>query len=47
MSRLLGPASERCINCLKQWRDIATRYEKPTLCLTGLPIAEIFLWPAR
>ncbi|WP_436845969.1 hypothetical protein [Streptomyces tibetensis] len=39
---------ERCINRLKQWRDIATRYEKTaTIYLAGLHIAGIFLWSAR
>ncbi len=38
---------ERCINRLKQWRGIATRYEKTaTLYLAGLHIAGIFLWAA-
>jgi transposase len=39
---------ERCINRLKQWRGIATRYEKTaTIYLGGLHIAGIFLWSAR
>ncbi|GGU68095.1 hypothetical protein GCM10010259_67740 [Streptomyces daghestanicus] len=39
---------ERCINRLKQWRGIATRYEKTaTVYLAGLHIAGIFLWSAR
>ncbi|WP_443068863.1 hypothetical protein [Streptomyces sp. NBC_01361] len=39
---------ERCINRLKQWRGIATGYEKTaTICLAGLHIAGIFLWSAR
>ncbi|MFF2013889.1 IS5 family transposase [Streptomyces sp. NPDC058195] len=39
---------ERCINRLKQWRGIATRYEKTaTNYLAGLHIAGIFLWSAR
>ncbi|MFF9481669.1 IS5 family transposase [Streptomyces sp. NPDC014733] len=39
---------ERCINRLKQWRGIATRYEKTdTVYLAGLYIAGIFLWSAR
>lgn len=39
---------ERCINRLKQWRGIATRYEKTaTIYLAGLQIAGIFLWSAR
>lgn len=39
---------ERCINRLKQWRGIATRYEKTaTVYLAGLHVAGIFLWSAR
>jgi transposase len=39
---------ERCINRLKQWRGIATRYEKTaTIYLAGLHAAGIFLWSAR
>ncbi|MFF8774514.1 IS5 family transposase [Kitasatospora sp. NPDC015120] len=39
---------ERCINRLKQWRGIATRYEKTaTIFLAGLYVAGIFLWSAR
>ena len=39
---------ERCINRLKQWRGIATRYEKTaTIYLAGLHLAGIFLWSAR
>ncbi|WTP70456.1 IS5 family transposase (plasmid) [[Kitasatospora] papulosa] len=39
---------ERCINRLKQWCGIATRYEKTaTIYLAGLHIAGIFLWSAR
>lgn len=39
---------ERCINRLKQWRGIATRYEKTaTVYLAGLHVAGIFLRPAR
>jgi transposase len=39
---------ERCINHLKHWRGIATRYEKTaTIYLAGLHIAGIFLWSAR
>ncbi|WP_435813806.1 IS5 family transposase [Streptomyces tauricus] len=38
---------ERCINRLKQWRGIATRYEKTsTIYLAGLHVAGIFLWSA-
>ncbi len=41
--------AERCINRLKQWRGIATRYEKTaTIYLAGLHIAGIFsLGPAE
>jgi transposase len=36
---------ERCINRLKQWRGIATRYEKTaTIYLAGLHVAGIFIW---
>ncbi|WP_234422032.1 IS5 family transposase [Streptomyces sp. CB00316] len=39
---------ERCINRLKQWRGIATRYEKTaTIYLAGLHAAGIFLWATR
>jgi transposase len=39
---------ERCINRLKQWRGIATRYEKTaTIYLAGLHVAGIFLSSAR
>ncbi|GGO99111.1 hypothetical protein GCM10012280_64830 [Wenjunlia tyrosinilytica] len=39
---------ERCINRSKQWRGIATRYEKAaTVYLAGLHLAGIFLWSAR
>lgn len=39
---------ERCINRLKQWRGIATRYEKTaTIYLAGLYVAGIYLWSAR
>lgn len=38
---------ERCINRLKQWRGLATRYEKTaTVYRAGLLIAGIFLWAA-
>ncbi|MFJ9417742.1 IS5 family transposase [Streptomyces sp. NPDC101227] len=40
--------AERSINRLKQWRGIATRYEKTaTIYLAGLHVAGIFLWSAR
>ncbi|WP_435864134.1 hypothetical protein [Streptomyces mirabilis] len=39
---------ESCINRLKQWRGLATRYEKTaTVYRAGLLIAGIFLWFAR
>lgn len=39
---------ERCISRLKQWRGLATRYEKTTtIYLAGLHVAGIFLWSAR
>ncbi|WP_425573453.1 hypothetical protein [Streptomyces albidochromogenes] len=39
---------ERCINRLKQWRGIATRYEKTaTIYLAGLHVAGILPWSAR
>jgi len=39
---------ERCINRLKQWQGIATRYEKTaSIYLAGLHIAGIFFWSAR
>ncbi|MFF7656911.1 transposase [Streptomyces sp. NPDC007983] len=38
----------RCINRLRQWRSIATRYDKTaTIYLAGLHIAGISLWSAR
>lgn len=39
---------ERCINRLRQWRGIATRYEKTAaIYLAGLHVAGIFIWSAR
>ncbi|WP_420918715.1 IS5 family transposase [Streptomyces coelicoflavus] len=39
---------ERCINTLKQWRALATRYDKTaTVYLAGLHVASIFIWSAR
>ncbi|MFB8170660.1 IS5 family transposase [Kitasatospora purpeofusca] len=39
---------ERCINRLKNWRGLATRYEKTaTVYRAGLHIAGIFIWSAR
>lgn len=38
---------ERCINKLKQWRGLATRYDKTaTIYLAGLHVAAIFIWSA-
>ncbi|KOT98613.1 hypothetical protein ADK86_15985, partial [Streptomyces sp. NRRL F-5755] len=40
--------AEHCINKLKQWRGLATRYDKTaTIYLTGLHLAAIFIWSAR
>lgn len=39
---------ERCVNRLKQWRGIATRYEKTaTIYRASLHVAGIFIWSAR
>ncbi|CAM5638287.1 hypothetical protein SCANM63S_07894 [Streptomyces canarius] len=39
---------ERSISRFKQWRGIATRYEKTaTIYLAGLHVAGIVLWSAR
>ncbi|OKI00840.1 transposase [Streptomyces sp. CB02923] len=39
---------ERCINRLKQWCGLATRYDKTsTIYLAGLHLAAIFIWSAR
>ncbi|MFF9914933.1 IS5 family transposase [Streptomyces sp. NPDC013457] len=39
---------ERCINKLKQWRGLATRYDKTaTIYLAGLHLAGIFIWSDR
>lgn len=39
---------ERCINRLKNWRGLATRYEKTaTVFQAGLHIAGIFIWSGR
>ncbi len=41
-------AVERCINKIKQWSGLATRYDKtPTIYLAGLHLAAIFIWSAR
>ncbi|KYG51235.1 transposase [Streptomyces sp. WAC04657] len=39
---------ERCINKIKQWRGLATRYDKTaTVYLAALHIAGIFIWSMR
>lgn len=39
---------ERCINKIKQWRGLATRYDKTaTIYLAGLHLAAIHIWSAR
>ncbi|MFK4150293.1 hypothetical protein ACI2LW_33415, partial [Streptomyces sp. NPDC004065] len=39
---------ERCISKLKQWRGLATRYDKTaTSYLAGLHIVAISIWSAR
>ncbi|MFF8010782.1 IS5 family transposase [Streptomyces parvus] len=39
---------ERCINKLKQWRGLATRYDKTaTTYVAALHLAAIFIWSAR
>lgn len=39
---------EQCINKLKQWRGLATRYDKTaTIYLAGPHVAAIFIWSAR
>ncbi|MFC8290596.1 IS5 family transposase [Streptomyces sp. NPDC057242] len=39
---------EQCINRLKQWRGLATRYNKTaTIYLAALHIAGIFIWSTR
>lgn len=39
---------ERCINKRKQWRGLATRYDKTaTIYLAGLHLAAVFIWSAR
>lgn len=43
-----GNTVERCINKLKQWRGLATHYDKTaTIYLAGLHLAAIFIWSAR
>ena len=38
---------ERCINKRKQWRGLATRYDKTaTSYLAALHLAAIFIWSA-
>jgi transposase len=44
----LSNTVERCINRLKQWRGIATRYDKSaTAHLAVLHLAGILTWSAR
>ncbi len=39
---------ERCINKLKQWRGLATRYDKTaTVYRAALHLAAILIWTAR
>ncbi|GAA1535688.1 hypothetical protein GCM10009730_51090 [Streptomyces albidochromogenes] len=39
---------ECCINRLKQWRGLATRYDKTAfIYLAALHLAGIFIWSAR
>ncbi|WP_188279040.1 IS5 family transposase [Streptomyces sp. CBMA370] len=39
---------ERCINKIKQWRGLATRYDKTaTIYLAALHLTGIFIWSAR
>lgn len=39
---------ERCINKIKQWRGLATRYDKTaTVYLAALHIEGVFIWSAR
>ncbi|MEX0173185.1 hypothetical protein [Streptomyces sp. LMG1-1-1.1] len=39
---------ERCVNKLKQWRGLATRYDKTAVIyLAALHRAGIFIWSAR
>ncbi|WP_405658489.1 IS5 family transposase [Streptomyces sp. NBC_01166] len=41
-------AVERCINKIKQWRGLATRYDKTAaIYLAALHLAGIFVWSAR
>ncbi|MFJ3638098.1 hypothetical protein ACIPQI_39285, partial [Streptomyces sp. NPDC090112] len=43
-----GSSVERCINKIKQWRGLATRYDKnATIYLAGLYLAAIHIWSAR
>ena len=36
---------ERCFNKLKQWRGIATRFDKTARCyLAGLTLAAALIW---
>ncbi|MFE9663488.1 IS5/IS1182 family transposase, partial [Streptomyces sp. NPDC005955] len=39
---------ERAINKIKQWRGLATRYDKTaTIYFAGLHLAAIHIWSAR
>ncbi|MFB6711130.1 hypothetical protein ACFCZY_07525 [Streptomyces sp. NPDC056237] len=38
---------ERCINRLKQWRDLATRCERAIAHQTALHLAAIVIWAPR
>ncbi|MGR7002156.1 transposase [Yinghuangia aomiensis] len=39
---------ERCINCLKQWRGLTTRYDaNATICRAGLVIAAVHIRAER
>lgn len=39
---------ERCVNRLRQWRGLATRYDKTaTIFLAALHIAGLYVWSSR
>jgi hypothetical protein len=39
--------AERCVNWLKQWRAVATRYDKRACnCLAAIVIAAVMRWVA-
>ncbi|MFJ9107323.1 hypothetical protein [Streptomyces sp. NPDC102283] len=41
-------SSRRCIDKLRQWRGLATRYDKTTtIYQAALHLAGIFIWSAR